>query len=200
MGWVDQRRASGLGSESARGATVRTQRPRTRAPPCTEARRCWAPAEQSRGRAACGPPARYGRCTRARRLYTCGVVWAHARRRPEGVAGMAKHVRSGLQEHRGAPGESSVMLVTSHVREDRHAGVTRAAPGEAEYARGEPGRVGVVSQGHTTRAAPRRSTYMTRGDIYRTAKRARAFGASRLLRARSSCGGPDPPTHARSMH
>ena len=60
--------------------------------------RCWAPAEQSRGRAACGPPARYGRCTRARRLYTCGVVGAHARRRPEGVAGMAKHVRSGLQE------------------------------------------------------------------------------------------------------
>ena len=67
---------------------------------------------------------------------------------------MAKHVRSGFTGAQGAPGESSVMLVTSRVREDRHTGVTRAAPGEAEYARGEPGRVGVVSQGHTTRAAP----------------------------------------------
>ena len=201
MGWVDQRRAGGLGSESARGATVRTQRPRTRAPPCTEARRCWAPAEQSRGRAACGPPARYARPVHAR------AQTLHVRcgggTRPEASGGSGRYGQTCTERvtgAQGAPGESSVMLVTSRVREDRHAGVTRAAPGEAEYARGEPGRVGVVSQGHTTRAAPRRSTYMTRGDIYRTAKRARALGASRLLRARSSCGGPDPPTHARSMH
>ena len=139
-------------------------------------------------------------------VWAAGSLWpVHARAqtlhvrcgvgtRPEASGGSGRYGQTCTERvtgAQGAPGESSVMLVTSRVREDRHAGVTRAAPGEAEYARGEPGRVGVVSQGHTTWAAPRRSTYMTRGDIYRTAKRARAFGASRLPRARSSCGGPD---------
>ena len=43
------------------------------APTGTEARRDRAPAGQSRGQAARGPPASYGRRTRARRLYR--AVW-----------------------------------------------------------------------------------------------------------------------------
>ena len=111
-------------------------------------------------------------------VWAAGSLWpVHARAqtlhvrcgggtRPEASGGSGRYGQTCTERvtgAQGAPGESSVMLVTSRVREDRHAGVTRAAPGEAEYARGEPGRVGVVSQGHTTRAAPRRSTYMTRG-------------------------------------